>query len=178
MSFSTTKLNLKVVVFCDFVDPLFWFFCSQNGAVFRPPKGGHFTSPAGFLYRGAERRGRKMDPFLGGLGLQNESLPGTIRSTFGSRFQLPFWVPLCADQRFSGCSACCRTMGCLTTILHLPCLLTIRRGEAPRMFGFGLQSNRWFCLTWFDNRTTMPPPPVALWGRVTPTYWAGVGSHA
>ena len=29
-----------------------------------------------------------MDPFLGGLGLQNETLPGTIRSTFGSRFQL------------------------------------------------------------------------------------------
>ena len=47
-----------------------------------------------------------MDPFLGGLGLQNETLPGTIRSTFGSRFQPTFWVPLWADKRFSGRSAC------------------------------------------------------------------------
>ena len=47
-----------------------------------------------------------MGPFLGGLGPQNETLPGTIRSTFGSRFQLPFWVPPRAGQRFSGRSAC------------------------------------------------------------------------
>ena len=31
-----------------------------------------------------------MGPFLGGLGPKNETLPGTIRSTFGSRFQPPF----------------------------------------------------------------------------------------
>ena len=146
VSISTTKLNLKVVVFCDFVDPLFWFFGSKNGAVFWPPKRGHFTSPACFLNRGAEKRGRKMDSFLGGLGPQNETLPGTIRSRFGSRFQPPFWVPLCADQRFSGRSACYRTRGCLTTILHLPCLLTIRRSEAPRMFGFGLQPKAYMCI--------------------------------
>ena len=36
VSITTTKLNLKVVVFCDFVDPLFWFFGSKNGAVFWP----------------------------------------------------------------------------------------------------------------------------------------------
>ena len=121
-----------------------------------------------------------MDSFLGGLGLPHETLPGTIRSAFGSRFQPPFWVPLWADQRFSGRSACCRTRGCLTTILHLPCLLTIRRSEAPRMFGFGLQPKAYMCifvdltgsltlvpereqplicLTRFDNRTMMSPPP-------------------
>ena len=87
-----------------------------------------------------------MDLFLGGLGLQNETLPGTIRSTFGSRFQPDFGVPLCADQRFSGRSACCRARGCLTTILHLPCLLTIRRSEAPRMFGFRLQPKAYMCI--------------------------------
>ena len=122
---------------------------------FSVPKTGPFSGPQNgvilrpllvFLTGGAERRGRKMDPFLGGLGLQNETLPGTIRSTFGSRFQPPFWVPLCADQRFSGRSACCRTRGCLTTILHLPCLLTIRRSEAPRMFGFGLQPKAYMCI--------------------------------
>jgi hypothetical protein len=47
-----------------------------------------------------------MGPFLGGLGPKNETLPGTIRSTFGSRFQPPFRVPPRADQRFSGRSAC------------------------------------------------------------------------
>ena len=38
-----------------------------------------------------------MDAFLGGLGLQNKTLPGTVRSTFGSRFQPLFWVPLYAE---------------------------------------------------------------------------------
>ena len=37
-----------------------------------------------------------MDAFLGGLGLQNKTLPGTVRNTFGSRFQ-----PL-----FLGATAC------------------------------------------------------------------------
>ena len=87
-----------------------------------------------------------MDPFLGGLGPTNETLPGTVRSTVGSRFQPPFWVPLCADQRFSGRSACYRTRGCLTTILHLPCLLTIRRSEAPGVIGFGLQPKAYMCI--------------------------------
>ena len=70
-----------------------------------PKKRAHFTSRL-FPNREAERRGRKMGPFLGGLGPKNETLPGTIRSTFGSRFQPPFRVPPRADQRFSGRSAC------------------------------------------------------------------------
>ena len=110
----------------------------QNGVILRPL----FVCLTG----GPKRGGRKLDPFSGGLGLQNETLPGSIRSTFGSRFQPPSWVPLCADQRFSGRSACCRTRGCLTTILHLPCLLIIRRSEAPCMFGFGLQLKAYMCV--------------------------------
>ena len=106
MSIGTTKLNLRMVMFCGFVDPLSLFVGSKNETVFWPQKRAHFTSPVCFPNREAERRGRKMGPFLGGLGPKNETLPGTIRSTFGSRFQPPFWVPPRADQRFSGRSAC------------------------------------------------------------------------
>jgi hypothetical protein len=106
VSIGTTKLNLRMVMFCGFVDPFSLFVGSKNETVFWPQKRAHFTSLVGFLNREAERRGRKMGPFLGGLEPQNETLPGTIRSTFGSRFQPHFWVPPRADQRFSGRSAC------------------------------------------------------------------------
>ena len=42
------------------------FSVPKNGTVFWPPKRGHFTSLASFPNWQAERRGRKMDPFLGG----------------------------------------------------------------------------------------------------------------
>ena len=82
-------------------------FSVRRAGPFSGPKNGVILRPLLVFSTGeAERRGRKMDLFLGGLGLQNETLPGTIRSTFGSRFQPHFWVPPRADQRFSGRSAC------------------------------------------------------------------------
>lgn len=121
------------------------FWLPKRGR-FLAPQTGPFYVPCLFSQQGGRKARPENGPLLRGLGLQNETLPGTIRSTFGSRFQPLFWVPLCADQRFSGRSACCRTRGCLTTILHLPCLLTIRRSEAPRMFGFGLQLKAYMCI--------------------------------
>ena len=121
---------------------------------FSVPKAGPFSGPQNgvilrplfvFLTGGPNGEAGNWTPFWV-VCLQNETLPGTIRSTFGSRFQPPFWVPPRADQRFSSRSACCRTRGCLTTILHLPCLLTIRRSEAPSMFGFGSQLKAYMCV--------------------------------
>ena len=73
-------------MFCGFVDPLSLFVGSKNETVFWPQKRAHFMSPVCFPNREAERRGRKMGPFLGGLGPKNETQPGNIRNTFGSRF--------------------------------------------------------------------------------------------
>ena len=95
-----------MVMFCGFVDPLSLFVGSKTRPFSGPKNGPTLRLLSDFLTGRPKGEAGKWAHFLGGLGPKNETLPGTIRSTFGSRFQPPFRVPPRADQRFSGRSAC------------------------------------------------------------------------
>ena len=64
VSFNTTKLNLKVVVFCDFVDPLFWFFGFKKTGPFSGPQNGVILRPLFvFLTGGPKGEAGNWTPF-------------------------------------------------------------------------------------------------------------------
>ena len=73
-------------MFCGFVDPLFCLSDQKTRPFSGPKNGPTLRLLFVFLTWGAERRGRKIGSFLGGLGPKNETQPGNIRNTFGSRF--------------------------------------------------------------------------------------------